>query len=88
MQLTKIQSQTCGGEINPTNDKYYKCEYCGMVYEVKERKVVIRDCQTNKVYKEGSKEMQQLLGSCCRSTYARLDNVAVDKQAISEVVKG
>lgn len=57
-----------------------------VVYEVKNRQVIIRDCQTNKTYK-GDK-VSKILDSCTSAEYTRLDNVRVDKKAVSEVIKG
>lgn len=57
-----------------------------VVYEVKERQVVIRDCQTNKTYK--GRDVGKILNSCTSAEYTRLDNVRVDKRAVSEVIKG
>lgn len=54
-----------------------------VVYEIKKRKVIIRDCQTNTVYRNPD----DILKYCVSSEYARLDNIHPDKRYLEEVLK-
>lgn len=53
-----------------------------IVYEVKDNKVILRDCQTNSIVK-----LEDFVRASDRIDYARLDNVDFDPKKIKEAVR-
>ena len=58
-----------------------------VTYEVSKGNVIVRDCQSGKIYRNTDEVKKKLLRYCITASAARLDDVDFDPEAIKEAVK-